>query len=62
MANEYTPQQIVEIKANSKASKLVLAHKKNPIHFNLLKSIIYKIEGMSGVEVKIPNDYKHKDS
>jgi len=46
------------IRANSKASQLILAHKKSPIHFMLLKAVITKIDNISGVKTNVPNDYK----
>lgn len=55
---ELSAEQIVEIKANAKVSKLLLHHKKNPMHFNLLKATVSKIEGLSGVEVNVPSEYK----
>ena len=58
---DYTADEIVEIKANSKSSKLVLGFKRNPKHFNLLKAVITKLESMSGVTTKIPKDYKNKE-
>ena len=55
-----TTDEIVHIKTNAKVAKLVLSHKVNPIHFNLLKSTITKIENMSGIETSVPSDYKNK--
>jgi len=55
-------KQIVEIKANAKASQLILYHKRHPQHFNLLKAVITKIGSMSGVETAVPSDYKNVQS
>jgi len=56
---ELTSEQIVKIKANAKVAKLLLHHKNNPMHFNLLKATVSKIEGIAGVEVDVPNEYKN---
>jgi len=58
MSKNYTPEDIIKIKANAKVSQIILAHKLKPIHFNLMKAVITKIESISGVETSVPSEYK----
>jgi len=61
MSKNDSSKEVFKIKANAKASKLVLAYKvQKSKHFNHLKNVISKIESITGVETDIPSEYKNK--